>query len=74
MNNNTIYCPECNTKMHKMGTTWSGRNKVQRYRCPRCGRTHSPVIDKPVAVSIRPVDMEDDVDNDVDNDVVYGDE
>jgi len=34
-----IYCPECSNKMHKMGKIWSGRKQVQRYRCPKCGRT-----------------------------------
>lgn len=32
-------CPDCNSKMHKAGKTWSGRVKVQRYRCNQCGRT-----------------------------------
>ena len=36
----SIRCPECgNTNLHRMGTVWSGRNKIQRYRCPKCGRT-----------------------------------
>jgi transposase-like protein len=39
----TVSCPECGAKMHKMGKTWSGRKQVQRYRCPKCGRTHAPV-------------------------------
>jgi rubrerythrin len=34
-------CPEpkCATLMHKAGFIWSGREKVQRWRCPKCGRT-----------------------------------
>lgn len=34
-----VNCPECRAKMHKIGKVWSGRNRVQRYRCPNCGRT-----------------------------------
>jgi len=37
-----IFCPECGSKMHKMGKVWSGRKQVQRYRCPKCGRTYVP--------------------------------
>jgi len=37
-----VLCPECGTKMHRMGKIWSGRRQVQRYRCPKCGRTHAP--------------------------------
>lgn len=32
-------CPECKAPMHKAGMGWSGRKKVQRYRCNACGRT-----------------------------------
>ena len=32
-------CPECGANMHKMGKAWSGRKQVQRWRCPKCGRT-----------------------------------
>ena len=35
----TVHCPECGAKMHRMGKAWSGRKQVQRYRCPKCGRT-----------------------------------
>jgi len=38
-----VLCPECGSKMHRMGKTWSGRKQVQRYRCPKCGRTYAPV-------------------------------
>jgi len=34
-----VFCPECGSKMHRMGKVWSGRKQVQRYRCPKCGRT-----------------------------------
>lgn len=34
-----VNCPECKAKMHRMGKVWSGRNRVQRYKCPNCGRT-----------------------------------
>jgi len=33
-------CPECKTKkMFKAGFVWSGRHKVQRFKCGSCGRT-----------------------------------
>uniref|UniRef100_A0A6M3LUX6 Putative transposase n=1 Tax=viral metagenome TaxID=1070528 RepID=A0A6M3LUX6_9ZZZZ len=32
-------CPECKNKMAKAGMIWSGRTKVQRYKCNKCGRT-----------------------------------
>jgi len=32
-------CPECSTVMMKAGKAWSGRTKVQRFKCPACGRT-----------------------------------
>ncbi len=38
-----VQCPECDSKMHRMGKIWSGRKQVQRYRCPKCGRTYAPV-------------------------------
>lgn len=41
-----VFCPECGSKMHRMGKTWSGRKQVQRYRCPKCGRTYAPVQDQ----------------------------
>ena len=33
------YCPECGEKMTSSGYSWSGRNKVVRFRCLSCGRT-----------------------------------
>jgi len=41
-NNIVVLCPECGSKMHRMGKAWSGRKQVQRYRCPKCGRTYAP--------------------------------
>jgi len=32
-------CPNCQAKMHKAGFAWSGHNKVQRFKCPKCGTT-----------------------------------
>jgi transposase-like protein len=33
-------CPECGSdKLIKVGYVWSGRRKVQQYRCTVCGRT-----------------------------------
>jgi hypothetical protein len=29
----------CNQKMCKSGKVWSGRKKVQKYLCNKCGRT-----------------------------------
>jgi len=29
----------CGQPMHKAGKCWSGYNKVQRWKCQRCGRT-----------------------------------
>ena len=39
MDNIIVYCPDCGYPMHKSGTAWSGKHKVQRYRCQQCGRT-----------------------------------
>ncbi len=33
-------CPECQHPMHKAGFAWSGRTKVQRWKCQECGRIH----------------------------------
>ncbi len=46
-----ILCPEClakglKIKMHKAGLVWSGRKKIQRHRCPNCGRTTTISINK----------------------------
>ena len=30
-------CPECKIEMHKAGTQFSGRHRVQRYKCNKCG-------------------------------------
>jgi transposase-like protein len=34
-----MFCPDCKIKMGKAGFAWSGKNKVQRYRCNKCGKT-----------------------------------
>ena len=42
-----LLCPECGRKGHlvKSGFKWSGRHKVQRYVCCKCGRTTQiPVV------------------------------
>lgn len=37
---NNMKCPDCGyLKMAKYGHTWSGRRRVQKYRCIKCGRT-----------------------------------
>jgi len=34
-----LSCPECGrTNLIKQGVIWSGRIKVQQYRCKDCGR------------------------------------
>lgn len=38
-------CPDCNSKMHRAGFAWSGRQKIQRWKCNQCGRT--TIKDKP---------------------------
>lgn len=32
-------CPDCKTEMHKAGLVWSGKHKVQRFKCNKCGRS-----------------------------------
>lgn len=32
-------CPDCLKPMGKAGYVWSGKNKVQRFRCNGCGKT-----------------------------------
>jgi len=39
-------CPECGKAMHKIGFAWSGRRRVQKWRCPACGRTTIKDIDR----------------------------
>lgn len=44
-----LACPECgSTEIIKQGLVWSGRSKLQQWRCKHCGRnTVRPlVIDK----------------------------
>ncbi len=42
VSDDVVLCPDCGEKMHKAGMAWSGRNKVQRYQCPKCGRKALP--------------------------------
>ncbi len=35
----TILCKTCNYPMHKSGKCWSGRKRVQRFKCNKCGKT-----------------------------------
>ena len=39
MTENTTNPTCCGQVMHKAGWSWSGHNKVQRWKCQRCGRT-----------------------------------
>lgn len=32
-------CLACDELMHKSGFSWSGKKRVQRWRCNKCGRT-----------------------------------
>jgi transposase-like protein len=32
-------CPDCKVTMGKAGKAWSGKTKVQRWRCNKCGKT-----------------------------------
>ena len=32
-------CPICKVPMHRAGFGWSGSEKIQRYRCQKCGHT-----------------------------------
>lgn len=32
-------CPNCKGSMYKAGFAWSGKKKVQRWKCINCGRT-----------------------------------
>jgi transposase-like protein len=34
-----VKCPDCGNPMHKSGFAWSGKKRVQRYKCNKCGRT-----------------------------------
>lgn len=37
--NHNLECPECGSAwVVKVGFVWSGRRKVQQYRCQSCGR------------------------------------
>lgn len=39
MSNNKLICPECGSNdIVKQGVIWSGRSKVQQWRCKSCGR------------------------------------
>ncbi len=41
-------CNQCGHPMHKAGLTWSGKKKVQAYKCSKCGhRTTKTGGDKP---------------------------
>ncbi|MCK9600247.1 MAG: zf-TFIIB domain-containing protein [Sphaerochaeta sp.] len=37
--NHRPICPRCGAPMHKAGHSWSGQNRIQVYRCPKCGKT-----------------------------------
>lgn len=38
LNSERPLCPDCHIKMGKTGMCWSGRRRVQRYKCSRCGK------------------------------------
>jgi transposase-like protein len=37
---NTITCEKCGHHLSKTGFGWSGKNRIQRYRCNGCGATY----------------------------------
>jgi len=39
MTENNLHCPECDNKVTKAGSAWSGRKKYQQFRCHKCGRS-----------------------------------
>lgn len=55
--NEKLTCPECKSPdLVKMGVVWSGRTKVQQYKCNTCGRlTVHPLKVKGAELVPRPV-------------------
>lgn len=49
MTDMNLRCPECGNPLTKAGGAWSGKRKIQQFRCPnpKCRRT-----------TIRPLDTE----------------
>lgn len=54
--NKKIICPECSSNdLVKQGVIWSGRSKVQQWRCKSCGRnTIHPVEAKSLELVAKP--------------------
>jgi ribosomal protein L37AE/L43A len=52
MTDKEYYCPECGHKVTKAGGAWSGRTKLQQFRCLKCGR----VTTKPYDERSKPID------------------
>lgn len=49
-----LACPECKSKrIAKDGVVWSGRKKVQRYRCAECGRNFNDTNAEKVQSKVR---------------------
>ncbi len=63
MTENDLHCPECNCNVTKAGYAWSGRKRVQQYRCTSrngCGRaTIRPLDDKGNRMEAQPYNKEE---------------
>ncbi len=50
-----FYCPECGHAVTKAGGAWSGRAKLQQFRCLKCGRvTIRPLNSKGKEIEAKP--------------------
>ena len=58
-------CPECKIEMHKAGFQFSGRHKVQRYKCNKCGyaatETNKNIWRNTMKIKWQNVQFEDDL-------------
>ena len=59
MTDNNLHCPECNNPVTKAGGAWSGRSKMQQFRCPSCRRcTIRPIDNQGNKVEAKPYNKE----------------
>lgn len=59
MTENNLHCPECNNPVTKAGGAWSGRIKVQQFRCQKCRRsTIRPLDNQGSKVEAKPYNKE----------------
>ena len=58
-------CPGCKVEMHKAGTQFSGRHRVQRYKCNKCGyaatETNKNIWRNTMKIKWQNVQFEDDL-------------